>query len=825
MAVLALWVELAAWLAGSARSAGGPDRWLYAIGFFFTLFPVLALVVYRWPLVFDLFRSVRVGVVNLIFVGLGAIGGVLWHQEDPNHPLPPDGMAVLLDPQRRSEKWTPATQAAWRQFDEFRNAHAYFTYKLLHGLGFHLLPGASPECTVDEAAIQRQLDLLRERLPELRDRFGEEFAAGLEANSARGLRTRAQLAEIGAFERSTGDFWWTLFVWSDRLDLIRVYRSEWYAALWAILFFGVLSNTFRGGWRRLLRPAKWGFAITHAGVLLVVVGAFWGRLAEERGMVELHVGETQGAFQLYRGGVAPFRTRPPLGLSEERPFALRLDGFRADYFDVLDVLYARQDAQGALDFEFPLDRQPKERLYPGQRLNYDYGPAWSGSGREREPWLRLEVLELYPKAEIRSRLRPAAPGEEGARPMSQIVVRGGGADAERILTHVSATEFDPLFEPPLVHGPSGTRVRCALAGDADEARRVLAQAVPSRYGRLRLSVPDGAGGGATVDVLPGERRQVEVAGATYEVEILSAVPRLRLESRPDGTMGAVTDTRPVERQVPDNPAVRVRLTGPGVAGKESWVLEQEFHPEARRIGGLELEFAWDRWSAPAAQRWILFQLPDGSVWSGLVGDPGSLQPLSPGTGRSLGDADLVLVQSSSRGSVDQVPVELAGVDFFYPAAPAARLRATTPEGQREFILNGAEGSPPEILRYAGPDGRERLVFLRLREDLDDLPLEWRSKLTVLEERPGPAGEAGAAGARRPRLEPVSSGEIRVNDYFVHGGYRFFQTNADARDPTYSGVGVVYDPGIETVLLGLYMLAGGVVAVFIVRPLLTRGKEA
>jgi hypothetical protein len=61
-------------------------------------------------------------------------------------------------------------------------------------------------------------------------------------------------------------------------------------------------------------------------------------------------------------------------------------------------------------------------------------------------------------------------------------------------------------------------------------------------------------------------------------------------------------------------------------------------------------------------------------------------------------------------------------------------------------------------------------------------------------------------------------EIRVNDYFVHKGYRFFQTNADARFPTYSGIGVVYDPGIPVVLFGMYLTIFGAAVAFLARPI-------
>ena len=51
--------------------------------------------------------------------------------------------------------------------------------------------------------------------------------------------------------------------------------------------------------------------------------------------------------------------------------------------------------------------------------------------------------------------------------------------------------------------------------------------------------------------------------------------------------------------------------------------------------------------------------------------------------------------------------------------------------------------------------------------------------------------------------------------------RFFQSNARPNDPGYSGVGVVFDPGMPMVLSGLWMLMLGTFGVFILRPLLTR----
>ena len=64
----------------------------------------------------------------------------------------------------------------------------------------------------------------------------------------------------------------------------------------------------------------------------------------------------------------------------------------------------------------------------------------------------------------------------------------------------------------------------------------------------------------------------------------------------------------------------------------------------------------------------------------------------------------------------------------------------------------------------------------------------------------------------------------MNDYFTHRGYRFFQTNAIPELPNYSGIGVVFDPGIPVVLLGMYIIIAGTVIAFIVRPILDARRD-
>ena len=105
------------------------------------------------------------------------------------------------------------------------------------------------------------------------------------------------------------------------------------------------------------------------------------------------------------------------------------------------------------------------------------------------------------------------------------------------------------------------------------------------------------------------------------------------------------------------------------------------------------------------------------------------------------------------------------------------------------------------------DGRFRIRFFENREML---PFEWRSVLSVYEKDAKGNDYEVDLGSEEDR-------EIRVNDYFTYGNYHFFQTNAIPEDPTYSGIGVVYDRGIPWVLTGMYTIIAGAVIAFLVRP--------
>jgi hypothetical protein len=114
---------------------------------------------------------------------------------------------------------------------------------------------------------------------------------------------------------------------------------------------------------------------------------------------------------------------------------------------------------------------------------------------------------------------------------------------------------------------------------------------------------------------------------------------------------------------------------------------------------------------------------------------------------------------------------------------------------------------------------DRSFYLRFFENKAGFPFEWRSVLRVHERDANGAWVEVDLGNEYER-------EIRVNDYFTHRGYRMFQTNANDDLPEYSGIGIVYDPGIPLAMAGMYIVIAGAAFAFLVRPVvLARRKRA
>ncbi|MDP6964203.1 MAG: cytochrome c biogenesis protein ResB, partial [Planctomycetota bacterium] len=357
-------------------------------------------LVYRWVNVIAFFRSVRVSVVNMCFLALGSMVGVLFQQEDVNSPIPAGGVDELVAIAEAGGDYadSPSNRAKWayRHFEGFREAQTFFIYHLANNIGMRSLLGFEGESAGNEEQIQSMLSNLEARLPELAARFGQEKAVAIRSQSETGLRTRAKNAEIRILEQRFNDSMFSLFVIADRLDLRRAYRSDWFSMMWVILFFGLLSSLLRNGFSYLLKKNKWGFALTHIGMLLIIVGGLLGRATEIRGLVNLNIGSHTDRYQTWTRKPMSFVYNPVFADENSKSFTIKLEDFRADQHDVLDVVYVKSDSDGQWRQEFELDEQPRLRVFEGLTHSYDY-PIDNLNGK---PAFELEVLEYSPQTKV-----------------------------------------------------------------------------------------------------------------------------------------------------------------------------------------------------------------------------------------------------------------------------------------------------------------------------------------------------------------------------------------------------------------------------------------
>ncbi|MFT7517128.1 MAG: hypothetical protein ACI84O_000918 [Myxococcota bacterium] len=685
---------------------------------FALLLPMFWLLVYRWYHVLSFFRSVRVAVTNMCFLALGAMIGVLIQQEDVSNPTPQGAVQelVALGELQSTDAMTQVSddaRLAYSDFKGFREAEAFFIYHLANNIGLRGLLGFDGEQAGDEEQIQEMLANLDTRLPEIEARFGEEKSIAIRSQSETGLRTRAKNSEIYQLEQRLNDSLFSLFVIADKLDMRRAYRSDWYAMMWTILFFGILSSLLRNGFKFLLKKTKWGFAVTHTGMLLIIIGGLIGRTTEIRGIVELNIGQNKSAYKSWSAEPLSFTYNPTFAEAGDPTFALQLDDFRADQHDVLDIIYVSSDGAGGFRTEFDLDEQPKLRVFEGLKQSYDY-PVGNLRG---DAAFSLEILEYAAQTTV---------VREQENVLDTIYLSSDGAGGFRRDTEFGEQPTLRVFEglKQSYDYPMGD-----LSGDAAFSLEILEYAAQTTVVR--------------------------------EPETLAIISYTEL------TDTIFTDPAPA--------TIKLKLTGIGEDGKD--YSEEVFLHAGGEGDGIPFSYFSDDGTRRIV--WLKFH------------------------------EDRSLIVSYA---------ELADTTFFDPAPATIKLKLTGigEDGEdysEEVLLHaGGEGDRTRF-DYFSDDGTQRSVVLNFHEDRSpgSMPLEWQSKLSILE-----FDEDGNA-------QTVAQGAVRVNDYFVYAGYRFFQTNHNPNDPTYSGIGVVYDPGINWVLWGLYSVMSATAFIFLIRPLIYGSK--
>jgi hypothetical protein len=473
---------------------------------------------------------------------------------------------------------------------------------------------------------------------------------------------------------------------------------------------------------------------------------------------------------------------------------------------------------------------PEYTVWPGFVKDLDFAPGEDGAMRPR---IHLEVNQIAGRARIgmpRFWESPKLDDPDGGGPLAEVEVRLGGeasdghgsetADAKTALLSPHIPSRDSLEDPAWKF-----RLRTSYGADPAEAQGELSSADPAVLGTLEARLPgEGEVEARRVPFHLGEK--LEVSGG-YTVLVKQATANFRLD--PAGK-GEIRDPSPLAEQYPRAPAVWVEITPKGGGETEPRLLIESLDWEALgrqqkfKYKDLLLSLQWERWSSAGPPRFVLHWGPDGSA--ALFSEGGKTTPVEVGKELSLPGPTRVVPAHLYKNVLYEKQIE-----FLAPPIQGPRFDldfySHDPVGLEIGVTSypGTAKEHKDVVRMATSDDSlanvwtdsEKRFWLRFYGNDKTLPFEWRSVLSIWK-------KDGDGKPYKVDLGAEENREIRVNDYLYYEGYRFFQTNAIAELPTYSGIGVVYDPGIPVVLMGMYLTIVGAAIAFVIRPIV-EGRRA
>lgn len=824
--VLALVVAGHVALSVLGRVVDGTATGLQSVAFGGFVLATGVFVVLQRAAVVRFFRSMYVGVtlvsLSLLAVAIGVLVPQITGFEDPTERVPDirDIPAEVVEayvpaPKLKSDEdfrrrpddhpslaTLSSEQVArikrWKnEYAAFRWAEGFFVYHMLHlyGIGMPtagMLPGVA------------------EKLDVFQDRYGIEERQNREKQMNAAFTGRLKSQEIGALIRANERAFRRAFEICTALDLNRTYKSNWFATLLSLLFVGVAMNTFKGSVSQWFTLRKGGYVLVHFGVMTLLAGGVWSKLKTDRGILHLMLGDPPR--DVYDGFHDPSKPR-------QMPFALSLDEFARRDWKTLEVGFFGDDFKS---------NPPAYTLWPGRSIELDFVDDARGGKRPR---IRVEVLEVHERAVVGSPRwweAERADDPEGLGPLLILSTLDRAAvsaqSQEGALPNVRERSVfltpDPRM-PPFLDPAWKFRLAVVYGDDPELGRRTAAPKDEGRVGWLSMRVS--AAGDVEPLIVPVRVGEVVDGPAGYRVKVVAAAGDLRFDRQ---TKTEILDPRPLSEQFPSNPGIVVEITQASGGAPERRVVGESFDAEAQ---GMQKEFAypdlalnleWERWASPGPPRFVVAYGPNRLPE--IVDEDGRATPVQPGDVLPLPGETQVTARELLRNVRFETPIEFdPAADFISGPAYDEHFYSQDPTGVvlRLTTDPGEPGASSRILKMASTDtGRanvwsssDQRFWMRYYENSMAMPFEWRSVLSVHEKDDSGRWQKVDVGSVRER-------EIRVNDYLVYRGYRFFQTNADARVPSYSGIGVVYDPGIPIVMYGMWLTILGSIVAFVLRPM-------
>lgn len=458
--------------------------------------------------------------------------------------------------------------------------------------------------------------------------------------------------------------------------LSNAFSAWWFGAILVLLVLNLTACTIAR-----LRPSlrAIGFAATHGGVLLALLGAFVGTKAIHTGTLALEVGgpDRTSKFVDERSGEVV-----SLG------FTAKLEAFQTVYHKQLFVAVPRGEGSEPFTKFFRIEPGKEHRILEGT--------------------VAFCVQEVMPSAIAQTRVEEDA--KAPLNPAAHIALARAKDDIQQQwLYSESAHTF--------VHPSNQIKIRYAAGISQGQARHLAHQTANPSLGIV--TVRDRAtGASAKIEARPNETAKV----GPYTVTVRECYGDF-----------AARDRLPLEQQYPRQPAVALHVAKDGDA-EARWVFKNFDYDAMHRPKFHDLTFglAPDLWRSACGQWFLLVRGADGltvhAVKGGVLG-PGLAVALGKITKLEGARAGLMVtkVLGRAREHTEVAPYRApADADpLTDPSEPAIRLRVQTPAGSQErWLLANTEQGLWEL-----PEGAT-LVFV---SNTDTKPRAWSARLGFYEE--------------------------------------------------------------------------------------------
>jgi len=642
--------------------------------------------------------------------------------------------------------------------------------------------------------IKTQLSEVEKAQVELRrEAFGDRAANTFGKAVVRGKERDVNNMTTSNFAREhyRGLYWF--YSLCNQLRLFDIFEALWFYILLGLIAVNVIVGTFaRAPWD----ARSFGVVVTHSGILIILAGALLDRLVAKEGYIHYVYGkpDQQVSSKIYDQKNKVYH---------HLPFSVELERFATEYYHELLV-----------------------RRFDWSRR--DDGSAWAagheGHQHRGSPFnavntypIRVGVPMTFEKGEISvtfTKYKPrvfietevADDPSQGFSPAAQMAIyRDPAGEGKNLLRGRTRTWLFAMDKEKRVWDAGDFRFEYVWAKDAAEYEQLARQAPVPDNGTLVLRSGKEQ---VRIKVALGDTTRIQLGERMLEIEFASI--RSSLSDAGNVNIGR-------RKQRGEAPVLFVKVNGRMVPVPRN---DTEFTSDFNLLQGVEFRFDW-----PDPKDKGVF-----SIYRIIEAE---------GKPRAMVQADY-----SGQGSVatlrDGVTVALKGkLEGYFFASPhglrhARERRAIREVSDKDFLTQGG-GERDHLLAawghividskkwgkverdvtpldgpipYAKDKNGQPLYWFELFKS--SMALDWFSVLTAVDHD----------GNRK------KSHIVQVNSPLRYQGYRFFQATAGTTDGglSVSGISVTYNPGVNFMYLGYYILTLGVCYIFFLRPIMDRDRR-